>query len=284
MGLQETNVCSARSWRLDNVSIRYFLRLVALIAPLLLLAGCLFDGGSAESGRRGASLSQAMERSASADRAPVGRSPSDPKSDHGSPLSLSFLADSGGAGGGETIFENDSGFSMQLQGGCVVPFNSCIRSISTVSFSPLAFTDDHNLFGLYVAGGSVDFREGSLADQGAKDPWALEAGLFYRRYLNGPKTFLSPYLAISAGCQGLYWTYRNDIVSGADTIHGDNLLAGTGYAGFGVALQRKHHLSLFAEGGFGGTVFANQTSQGFANDLFSAYGFFAVKAGLSYRF
>jgi hypothetical protein len=57
-----------------------------------------------------------------------------------------------------------------------------------------------------------------------------------------------------------------------------------GYAGLGVAVWRKHHVSAFGEAGFGGMAFVGETSEGFENDVFDNFGFFSVKSGLSFKF
>jgi len=257
-------------------------RVLGVVLLALLLSGCVFDGDSEGHGRRGASLSQAMEASASGDKRPIGNSAERESSPSPTAAESAALAS---AGAGEiSAIENDSGFCVPFHVGYEAPFNGDIQGVATITLAPLTVQDDYNLCGLYVSGGIVDFKSGSLADRGAKDPWTLESGLFYRRYLSAPKTFLSPYLTASVGCQSLFWTYRSDVVSGGETIHGDDLFGATGYAGVGVAVQRKSHLSLFAEAGFGGTTYANETDEGFSNDVFGSYGFFTVKAGLTYRF
>jgi hypothetical protein len=41
---------------------------------------------------------------------------------------------------------------------------------------------------------------------------------------------------------------------------------------------------LFGEAGVGGTVFTDQSVQGFNNDVFHNFGYFSVKAGLCVKF
>ena len=82
----------------------------------------------------------------------------------------------------------------------------------------------------------------------------------------------------------LSWDYRTPVFINDGTVQSDSLEGAGGYAGFGVALNRNSHLSFFGEAGFGGTVFVSQTTQGFDNDVFSNFGYFMIRAGLSLKF
>jgi len=112
----------------------------------------------------------------------------------------------------------------------------------------------------------------------------LTGGLTYRRYLNSSRTAISPYVGANLGFEVLVWEYRNPIVSGGDTIRHDDLSAGQGAVVFGVSTRRDKPLGFFGEVGLGGTLFFSETDQGFKNDVFDNYGFFSVKAGLSFKF
>ena len=112
----------------------------------------------------------------------------------------------------------------------------------------------------------------------------LETGFAYRYYLNDPHVLFSPYLTASLGAQLFQWDYRQAVIVDGDTVDSDSLSGFTGYAGLGVAVWRSSPVSLFAEAGFGGTVFRNDTGQGFHNDVFQDFGYFLAKAGLALKF
>ena len=150
--------------------------------------------------------------------------------------------------------------------------------------TPASLENDHNFFGVYVGGAIVEFESGSLPDLATKCPWMLEAGLAYRRYLNHPRTFLSPYFTARVGYQMLAWDYRSPIVVGNETIHGDFLNGVEGYVGFGVSTMRDSHWGLFGEVGVGGTAFLGATNHGFDNDVFEDFAFVSFKVGLSIKF
>jgi hypothetical protein len=186
----------------------------------------------------------------------------------------------------ETADYEDREFTLQIpfDVSYLVPLNGAMEGITRFTLTPLAAEDERNFLGLYVGGGGVEFKPGSLPDSAVEDAWILEIGLSYRRYLNDPHVFLSPYLTANLGWQPLFWQYRNPIDTGDETINGDVLHGVTGYAGFGVALWRRQFISAFAEAGFGGTGYVDRTGEGFHNDVFDAFGYFLVKGGVTLKF
>jgi hypothetical protein len=112
----------------------------------------------------------------------------------------------------------------------------------------------------------------------------FEGGMAYRYYFTPAHTFLNPYVSANLAYQVLTWDYRNAIIVNGDTITSDSLNGAGGYVGLGVAINRESHLSFFGEVGVGGTVFVDDTYQGFNNDVFSDYGYFNLKVGLSLKF
>ena len=252
------------------------------------LSGCIIipaEHGTEHS--RGVPLSEAMEASASGSKEPLDGS--------GSSESLGVVfavvpddseGDSGGSGGGALVDYGDTEYRWQvpLDVSYRVPFNGQIEAITMFTVTPFAVEDKRNFFGFYLGGGIVDLESGSLPERAIKDTWTLETGVTYRRYFNDPHVFFSPYFTASVSGQFLVWEYRNAIVVDGDTVGTDNLAGAGGYAGFGVALQRKKWLNLFAEAGFGGIVFVGETGQSFSNDVFNDFGYFSVKAGLTFKF
>ncbi|HLP75292.1 MAG TPA: hypothetical protein VK327_00100 [Candidatus Paceibacterota bacterium] len=260
-----------------------------VLASSITVAAIIFAGCSVHESTRG-NLSDAMEASASGG----GGSRSDARDSSssvgseiiGSVLNgmVSSAADSGGASGMVDYESREFDWQIPIDAAYLRPLNGDIESIYRFTVTPVAVENKRNFFGVYLGGGGVGFKRDSLADRATDDAFALEIGLTYRRYLNDPHAFLSPYVVASAGWQPLFWHYRNAVVSGDETVTDDLLHGVTGYAGAGVAIWRRHALSLFGEAGFGGTVFVNTTGQGFHNDVFDDFGYFAVKAGLAVKF
>ena len=180
--------------------------------------------------------------------------------------------------------DHDYPLQMLLDVAYVVPLNGDIQSLTRFTLTPFTIENNHNFLGLYVAGDIVELQPGSLPDRAVNNSWMLESGISYRYYFTPAHTFFSPYLSANVGYQLLRWDYRNAIIVNGDTITSDSLDAVGGYAGLGIAIKRNSHLSFFGEAGFGGTVFVGDTYQGFYNDVFSDFGYFTVKVGLSLKF
>lgn len=250
-----------------------------LILPLL-LSGCI---SHRDSESRGVKLSEAMDSSAKGDQRDLGGSSSD--GDHSSDgvVASSCLADSTGIFGAN-YDETEYGWQVLADVTYSTSFNGDIQGVTHFTLTPICLEDEHNFFGLYLGGATVEFKSGSLPDLGAKDPWMLEVGLTYRRYLNSSRDAFSPYIGGNLGYQLLVWDYRNPVVTGSETIKHDALCAGQGTVVFGVSTRRDKSLSVFGEVGLGATLFFSTTEQGFENDVFDDYGFFSVKAGLSVKF
>jgi hypothetical protein len=180
----------------------------------------------------------------------------------------------------------DRSFHWQLpmDASYLKPLNGDIVSISRFTITPVSGESKRNFIGMYLGGGPVELKRNSLPDRAVDDAWIMEIGLSYRHYFNDPHAFLSPYVSASAGWQPLLWEYRDPIFVDDGTVTGDYLHGITGYAGFGVAVWRNNFFSVFGEAGFGGTVFVNTTGEGFHNDVFDDFGYFAVTAGITFKF
>jgi hypothetical protein len=165
-----------------------------------------------------------------------------------------------------------------------VPFGGNIQSLTKFTLTPISVENEHHFFGLFLSGDTVKFRPGSLPDQALDNSWMFEGGMAYRYYFTPAHKFLIPYVSANLAYQVLTWDYRNAIIVNGDTITSDSLNGAGGYVGLGVAINRESHLSFFGEVGVGGTVFVDDTYQGFNNDVFSDYGYFNLKVGLSLKF
>jgi hypothetical protein len=270
-----------------------FLKLSVLFAMLFLLTGCEAlidsllenDDSSGGSRSRGVSLSQAMESSASGSREPLHGSGS--RETYSSvDTSADVAVATGSSNDTAAPISAERSFALQIPMDVAysVPFNGEIESLTRFTLTPICMENERNSFGLFVSGDLVEFQSGSLPDRAAKNAWMFELGMAYRRYFNSPHAFISPYLAVNAAVQALYWDYRNPVYVDGDQIDSDSLDGFGGYAGLGVAFKRNSHLNFFAEAGVGGTTFVGETVEGFHNDVFSDFGYFSVKAGLCIKF
>jgi hypothetical protein len=184
------------------------MRVWVLSIGLLPLCGCIFLPGSDSDHDRGVPLSHAMEASASGSREPLQGSSGSHDSDSGT--SISSEGGSGvlsGAGGDFAMVDYDNKqffWQVPVDAAYVVPFNGDIIEITRFTITPVAFEDEHNYFAIYFGGDIVDLKRGSLPDEAVKNSWMLEAGLAYRRYLNGPHILFSPYVTGTIGWQGLH--------------------------------------------------------------------------------
>lgn len=249
------------------------------------LTGCLlnFDEGGTS---RGVPLSSAMKASASG-----GGHVSGGHSDYysGSPVDVDIAGGvaSGGDGGDETMVDYGGKtycWQIPVDVSYSIPLNGEILAITRFTLTPIAIESDHQFVGLFVSGDLVDLQPDSLPAAAVKDTIMLEGGISYRYYFTPAHTFISPYFSANASYQLLGWQYKNPVIAGGDTITGDSLNAVGGYAGFGIALKRNSYVSIFGEAGFGGTAFLPQTEHGFDNDVFSNFGYFTIKAGVSFKF
>lgn len=179
--------------------------------------------------------------------------------------------------------DRDYVWQVPVQVQCITPFSGEIERI-TLFTSSIGVEADRDYLGLFFGGGLVDLKQGSLPDRAVKNPWWLEAGFVYRRYFSDPHTFISPYLTADVAFSVLHWDYRNPVIVEAETVRSDHLFGYGGYAGFGLAAQRKSHLGFFAEVGVGMTFFECETEEGFYNDVFDNYGYLSVKGGLTLKF
>lgn len=225
-----------------------------------------------------------MNASATGDRHDLGGSSSG--GGHSSDVDVAVSGSSGDSTGfaGTSYDKREYNWQILADVSYSTPFNSDIESITHFTLMPFCLEDERNFLGAYVGGATVEFKSGSLPDNATKNPWMFEVGLAYRRYLNSSRTAISPYIGANLGFDLLLWDYRNLIVSGGDTIKRDALGAGQGAVVFGVSTRRDKPLGFFGEVGLGGTLFFTKTGEGFENDVFDNYGFFSVKAGLSFKF
>ncbi len=274
----------------DRRTVSGLIQVSAGCLMLLTLSGCVdMDNCESTGGSRGVSLSNAMHASASGSKEPLaGSSSSSYHYADGAPAVTAGGAGFGGAaaGGSSSLDYGDGDYQFQalLDAGYQVPFGGDIKAIEPITATPLSFEYKNNFVGLDLGGAAVKLKPGSLPDQAITDPVMLRAGFVFRHYVNGPHTFLSPYLSAGLDYQFFMWNYRNPVQAGTDTITADDLQGVTGYAGLGLAIARNKRLSVFGEADIGGTAFAPQTDQGFNNDVFDNFGYLGVKAGLSLKF
>jgi hypothetical protein len=255
-----------------------------LLAASFFLTGCISDYGEHES--RGVSLSQAMQASAKGGGQVSTRNESGGGYELHDSDSNAETPSASGWGWLTLVSYDDQDYALQVpfDVSYAVPFGGNIQSLTRFTLTPLSVEDEHNFLGLFVAGDIVKMRPGSLPDQALDNSWMLEGGLAYRYYFTPAHTFLSPYISANAAYQVLSWDYRNPVIVNGDTITSDSLNGGGGYVGLGVAINRNKRLSFFGEAGVGGTLFVGDTYQGFNNDVFSDYGYFNLKLGLSLKF
>jgi hypothetical protein len=261
---------------------------ILLVLPFM-LTGCesLIEGDDSSGGShsRGVSLSQAMESSASGSRESLhGSGSRDTYSSVDSSADVAVTTGSGGGAAATSGQAEELTYQIPMDVAYSVPFNGEFESITRFTLTPLCFENDRCSIGLFFSGDIMDLKSGTLAASAIENTWMLEAGMAGRLYLNPAHAFVSPYFSANLACQVLFWDYRNPVYVDGDEIRSDTLPAMGGYVGFGVAFNRNSHLSFFGEAGFGGTVFLEQSGQGFYNDVFSDFGYFQVKAGLCIKF
>jgi len=259
-----------------------------LLGLLLTLTGCLLDDDgdySTGSHSNGVPLSQAMHASASGG--------GEVHSSHSSSSSYSYYnsdsdSDSTGGGGGATVAGigpvSDFDITVPMDVSYVVPFGGEIRSITRFTLTPISLENEQGNMGIYIGGDVVDLRPGSLPASAVDRTRMLEVGVDGKYFLNKPHAFVSPYISGSMGLQSLYWHYRNPVFLDGNEITSDVLAAFNVYGGLGLAFQRNSHLYFFTEAGLGGTVFRDQTGEGFDNDVFHNFGYFSMKAGMCVKF
>jgi len=260
-----------------------------LLGLSLPLTGCLLDEEYETSGSRsrGVSLSQAMTSSASGSHESLhGSSGSSSESytvvDAGSDVAVNAGSSGGSRARGDNGNEEQLEFPVDVA--YAVPFNGEIQSITRISGSVFGVMSDYGSIGMFLSGDIVGLNPGTLPDNAIKNTTMFEFGFAYHRYLNPPHAFISPYLSANAALQVLRWDYRNPVHVDGDKIDADSLEGAGGYIGFGLAFNRNSRCYFFTEAGVGGTVFVDETNQGFHNDVFSNFGYFTVKAGLSLKF
>jgi hypothetical protein len=231
----------------------------------------------------GVKLSEAMDSAAKGDKSDLGGSSSDDddcdeESDYDGWVAFLFSIH------GVSYDQEEYLLQVPLDVRYAIPFSGDIRGLTQFTLTPFSVEGEKGLLGLYLGGAIVDLEPGSRPDRGTEDQWMLETGLTFRRYLNRSHTALSPYISGNFGFVSLNWDYRNPIVAGGDTIDDDSLLGLEGFAGFGISTKRNSHLSFFAEVDIGATGFVGTTWEDFENDVFDAFGFYAFKVGLSFKF
>lgn len=266
--------------------ITLLLRACALLVGLLALPGCVVYEGEYRVSR-GVPLSKAMEASAGGGGEPLRSTPSyEPTTTIGIAPDVA-VESSTGSGEREPMVSYDRrsyGWQIQLDAAYSIPFSGDIAGITWFSIAPFCIETESESWGLFLGGGTVDLKAGSLPERAVRDTWTGAAGLVYRRYLTGAHTFVSPYVTASVAYQLLHWRYRNPVVVDSDTVRSDGLHGLGGNVGFGITITRKTNLSIFGEVGIGGTAFLGNSFEGFSNDVFDNYGCFSVKAGMSVKF
>ena len=234
---------------------------------------------------RDVKLSEAMDSAAKGDGRDLGgKNSSDDDDDWDDESDDSERVSSGAAVASVSYRKTDYAWQIPLEVRYATSFSGDISALTHITMTPFSIEGEKELIGVFVGGAIVDLESGSLPDRATDDQWMFEVGLVYRRYLNGSHTALSPYLAAGFGCQFLFWDYRNPIYADGDRIEHDMLSGFEGYAGVGISTKRDSWVSFFAEVDIGATGFMGTTREGFENDVFDAFGFFSVKAGLTLKF
>jgi predicted nucleotidyltransferase len=110
----------------------------------------------------------------------------------------------------------------------------------------------------------------------------LRAGLEARYYPFPQLTFLSPYVLGQVGGLYMYWSFKNPIDAGTETIFGDAVGGMILAAGVGVNLIDTDSFRLGAVCIPETHLFTSETHKGFQNDVFDYYGTvrWAVEAGI----
>jgi hypothetical protein len=263
---------------MSGSAVHFSIKLCPFIAVLFLANGCILNYSRHDS--RGASLSDAMHASANGGGTVSGRSSNESSGDR---VSVGVV----GAVGGEPMVDYGNleyFWQVPVDAAYSIPLNGEIQSLRRLTISPIAIEENHHFLSLFISGDIVNLQPGSLPASAVDHIWMMESGIAYRFYFTPAHSFISPYFSANASYQLLSWDYRSPIVVGSDVIESDALDGVGGYAGFGIAIKRNSRLSFFGEAGFGGTVFLNETHEGFNNDVFSNFGYFTIKAGVSFKF
>jgi hypothetical protein len=243
---------------------------------------------------RGTNLSDAMKASANDDKTPLEKSGSSSSDASKSNNDDDTYGNSTVPYFGLAIIDNFHGaryksvqynYQIPLDAEYVSPFGGVVQSMTRLSATPLSAEGEHAFFGFYVNAGLVDFRSGSLPAQATDLSTTIGFGAEFRCYLTAAERAWSPYWAVRLGWQGLNWDYRNSVVlSDGSTLSSDGLGGLDACTGLGIAWHRNRPVSAYAEAGYGGTTFTQDTWQGFHNDVFKGYAYLSVKAGVSFKF
>lgn len=100
----------------------------------------------------------------------------------------------------------------------------------------------------------------------------LRAGVEGRYYPLPDLKYFSPYLLGQAGGLYMYWSFKNPLDAGVETIAGDSVGGVILGAGAGVDLLHLENFKLGASCIPEAHLFGAQTQEGFDNDVFGAYG------------
>jgi len=139
-------------------------------------------------------------------------------------------------------------------------------------------------FGFFLFAGfkNLDVQSDSSISAAIKShPLILDIGGEIRYYPFHELTYFSPYVAGRISGFVLFWSYKNDLIAGSDTISSD-YLGGVGLdGGIGVDFVQTDHFQagfLLLPQAF---LFGDETAEGFNNDIFDAYGTvrWSVEAG-----
>jgi len=264
-----------------------FFRCALVLAGATSLTGCLApDPGNRRPDSREVSLGQAMVSSAAGSSKPLaGRNSNAHSSGYSDENEFGAVAPAAAtvAGISSSDGPGDGHFQLSLVGDHLRPFNGDILGINRVTLH-IGRDDDQNYFGLYLGGGDVNFRSGSLPDLAVHAPWTIDAGFIYRRYFTKPNTFISPYLTLGFAYHTFFWDYRTPVTVGGDVIDTDSVDGFGGFAGLGATIRRDEHLGFFGEIRAGQSAFLEKTSQGFRNDLLDNFTYVAITVGLSLNF
>ncbi|WP_143305719.1 hypothetical protein [Marispirochaeta aestuarii] len=148
----------------------------------------------------------------------------------------------------------------------------------------LSFRDAHAEAGVFGGFKSVTAKEGSSIEESVDGGVIfLRAGIEGRYYPFPDLEFFSPYLLGQAGGIYMYWSFKNPLKAGADTITSDSVGGMMLGVGIGVNVIDTDFLRIGAACIPETHLFHSETQEGFQNDVFDYYGTvrWALEAGLS---
>lgn len=125
-------------------------------------------------------------------------------------------------------------------------------------------------------------QSSDLRETIGSSPGMFSAAAVARAFLTSPERSARYHILIGFGVDVLFWTYNTPVQTanedgGTDAVPNDNLVGIDLRCGFGFTMLRDSGVLLTAEIVPGLKLWFNETGHGFSNDLFSSYGFLALR-------